>query len=644
MHVLDVIPIGKNIGKETLSYFSNKTVTLGSCVEIPVKNKIVRGIVVAIHDAIKLKAYLKSSEYALRNIHDVLPQSPFSEDFLKTCIRIKNYSVCSTGSIISAMVSEHIFNISYEHFEKTNSDIQHSESALIPERFFFQAPLDERIDYYKTYIRQEFARKKSVCFIAPTQAYADFIAERIGIGIKERTIVCHSGLSTKKINAAMMHILEHDQPVVAIITPTFLSLITEQKFSTCITEFEGSEYYRRQERPLIDMRMFIMTYVHILGLHYIIADDLIRTETILQLASWYYQPLRTHYTKIASPLKIETTFPEKDEFDLSEYPLLSKKFLNFLKEHSDKKILIFAPRKGLAPVSLCQDCGTVVTDPNDHTTPLVLHESGSGKTLKRYYQNPKTLARIPVMDTCHHCSSWRIKNFGISTQSIQKYLLQTFPLSQDRIFVMDGIVTNSPQKIKKVLTEWDSGGILITTEKSFPYLLDQKIHTTYIASLEPLLMSPAYSSHERILRILMFLLGRTEHHFFIQIKNNDQEIIHIMHQKNLSDWYQSEENLRRDFLYPPFGHLIKIETYGSASAIKKREDEIQQLLRDYDYRHVIYKLGSNYHMNITLRCTKEDWYHPLSPDQKPAFYAKLFRLLESLPESYTVVMNHPLFL
>ena len=46
MYILDVIPIAKGILREKLTYFSAKDIPLGSLVEIPVRKKLIKALVI----------------------------------------------------------------------------------------------------------------------------------------------------------------------------------------------------------------------------------------------------------------------------------------------------------------------------------------------------------------------------------------------------------------------------------------------------------------------------------------------------------------------------------------------------------------------------------------------------------------------
>jgi hypothetical protein len=51
MNIIEVIPVAKGLKTETLSYFGPETLAVGSVVSMPLRKKIVQGIVTAVRPA-----------------------------------------------------------------------------------------------------------------------------------------------------------------------------------------------------------------------------------------------------------------------------------------------------------------------------------------------------------------------------------------------------------------------------------------------------------------------------------------------------------------------------------------------------------------------------------------------------------------
>ena len=643
MKVIDVIPLSKGIGKEVLSYFSARKIELGSLVNIPVRKKVVPGIAIAIHDAKKLKAHLKSSDYKLRNVTSVQKTSPFSPVFLKTCIHLKNYYASSTGSILSAYTPKVILDNLDELNFPAPTEPDH-RTDLLPERSIFQAPLSDRIDYYKTLVREQFASQKSVYICTPTQAHADALQTQLSKGIENRVVTVHTGLTKKNLTTAVTTIQESEQALLVIGTANFLLLAQPDRFSTIITEFEGSGYYRRQVKPYIDTRDFIYTYAYLSGMSFIASDELVQANTVYRSEREYFTPIKPTHFKIKKNVNFDFIYPTEREFELKTYPLLAKKTIAQIKKAISTKqpTIIFTPRKGLAPLSVCQDCGTVVVDPNDGRTPLVLHEKGK----KRFYQNPKTNEKFEATDACVSCGGWRIKGLGISTKAMEEYLGKVLDKKKSPLHIIDSTETSTPTKTKKVIKDWQtSNGILITTEKSLPYLINLSAHTVVLASVESLIASPAYTAHERLARLVLSFADIATENFIIQTRDTSLPVLEGMKKKNLADWYHSEIKDREDFSYPPFGVTLKIETVGAKDAIAKKDARLKKLFGDLIQTRNVYKdrkvKQQYYRLSVTMMLSTTDWIGLPAQKTRPEVYMDVFTKLQSLPEHFSIYVNPP---
>lgn len=645
MKVVDVIPLVKSVGKETFSYFSARPVELGSLVRVPMRNKIIPAIVVAIHDASKLKAQLKSSDYKLRNVASVESTSPFNPAFLKTCINVKNYYATTTGALLAAytpkILIEHLNDFNFQKPVKAEH-----RTDLLPERSIFQASFDDRMSYYKTLAREQFAGRKSLYICTPTQAHADALFLELSKGIENRTLVLHSGITKKKLIQTIQEVQDGSQAVLVIGTAHFLLLARPQVFSTVVTEFEGSEHYRRQVRPYLDTRDFIYTYAYLSGMSFIAADELIQVNTLYRSEKEYFSSIKpTHFT-IKKNVGFEFIYPEEKEFESKTYPFLAKKTLTTIEKALIEKgtIIIFTPRKGLAPLSVCQDCGTVVVDPQDQKTPLVLYEKTTSKGVLRFYQNPRTGKKFETVDACATCDGWRIKTLGISTQSMKQYLEKVLKKKNTPIYIIDGTETTTALQTKKVINQWQvTSGILITTEKSLPYLIHYKAHTTILASIESLLASSVYTAHERLARLILSFADSTLNNFIIQTRDTLLPVLDSFKKKNLSDWYKNEIHDRLTFAYPPFGMTIKIETVGTKDAIDKRNIRLSKLFDTLIQTRHIYKdkktKEQNYRLVITMMISVEDWISLPAQKNIPTSYIELFDKLQSLPVHFKVYIN-----
>ena len=65
-YIVDVIPIARGIGKESLSYFTTLDLPLGALVSIPMRKRTVDAIVIGKREGADLRSQIRSAYYAIR--------------------------------------------------------------------------------------------------------------------------------------------------------------------------------------------------------------------------------------------------------------------------------------------------------------------------------------------------------------------------------------------------------------------------------------------------------------------------------------------------------------------------------------------------------------------------------------------------
>ena len=166
--MVSVIPLAKGIPKEELTYFTAQEITLFSIVNIPVRNKKILGLVIAVENAIDMKESIKGMRFNLKKIIEVKEQSIFKLEFIESVFSASDYFVSQKNLGIASLLPT-ILKEEYDKFSnsikkngveeiKTREDPKNLKS----EKLLFQAPLEDRVSFYKTLIRESFAKKKSI--------------------------------------------------------------------------------------------------------------------------------------------------------------------------------------------------------------------------------------------------------------------------------------------------------------------------------------------------------------------------------------------------------------------------------------------------------------------------------------------------
>ncbi len=293
MRIITVIPIGRGMGKETLTYFTRSDIPNGSLVSVPIRNKSSYGLVIGSELVSENKSEIKSLSFSIKKIDSVKSKGFLSPLFIESVHTIADYYATTVGAVLSSLVPKVILDSSHELTRHENTQ----PTGIFHEALLLQTDDEERFATYRSLIREEFARGHSVYFcLSSTEGLvgAENVLQK---GIEMYTHVMHSGLPKKKIIDVWKKVLEEKHPVLIIGTGSFLS-VPREDIGTIIIEKESSKGYTIQSRPYLDMRMVARIHAKTSGTRLIYGDNLLRVETLWEEKSGSVVPL--------SPLKFRS--------------------------------------------------------------------------------------------------------------------------------------------------------------------------------------------------------------------------------------------------------------------------------------------------------------------------------------------------
>ena len=208
MKIIDVIPIAKGIPQEKLSYFTSKDVSVGALVSVPVRKKEIPAIVSAVSDAKESKTSLKGSDFSIKPVKSVISANFITPEFLEACQEIAEYYLSAPGSVIKDFVPQAILESgsglkTLKTSEQNPNTLSNGRDTLI-----IQSSAEERIQHYKSVVREELAKNKSVFLCLPTAADMENIAVELSRGIEKYVFVLSGKMLNKKIREEWKKIVE----------------------------------------------------------------------------------------------------------------------------------------------------------------------------------------------------------------------------------------------------------------------------------------------------------------------------------------------------------------------------------------------------------------------------------------------------
>lgn len=661
MKIVDVIPIAKGVFKEKLSYFTSKDAAPGALVEVPMRNKTVLAIVQSVFDAKEAKISLKDSSLSIKPIKSVVAEKFAAPEFLEACKEIAEYYLSTVGSVLKDFAPQIVLEKEfYAAGTGTITEKPAEEMSPLPrpdniarrhEMALLQSPLKDRIHYYKSIVREEFAKNRSVFLCLPSAAQASAIAEELGKGIEKYSIVLNSKLSKKKIKEEWRRALAETHPVLIVATKSFLSL-PRNDFGAIIIDQEYSPFYKNQKQPYVDARKAAEIISRHLKARLIFGGEYLRTETRHREETGEFVPSPVPGSRIESEsLQIiaDTKEPAESKWQKSKKSLITKWLHGIIGEAlaKNEKILIFADRRGHSPMTVCADCQRVITC-GKCSAPLTLHkerENSGGAKKQPFYPHTsfitkktgvgvylchKCLSQMPVPEQCPHCGSWRLTTYGAGLQMLAEELGKSYPGL--KIFEADSDAVSTDKQGSAIVSEFltaPSAAALIGTEIIFSYLGKQVDHIA--ASVDSLFALPEYRINEKIFYLLLKLKSLARKTFIIQTASPENPFFQHALKGNISGFYKEELENRKRFQYPPFKLLIKLTKEDKNDAcLAKDAADMEKILAEWrplNYRAFIPKVKNNYRRHLLLKVDPQNW---------PKKETKLCQVLSSLPPSWKI--------
>ncbi len=637
MFIIEVIPIAKNLTAESLSYFTAKDVPLGAIVSIPLRKKMVKGIVIGVRPAEDMKEEIKSASFALKKLEEVKSTEFFSKAFMEMTRDAADYYATSVGSILNILAPEYILkNIGKLKTEKAEKRTR-KDIKSIHEKYVVQGDDDERYGTWKSLVRQEFARKRSLFFLFPTIEEAEYAFSLLEKGIEGYAFLLHGSLPQKNIIETWNKVVKEPHSVVIIATGGFLSLPRED-IGTIVVEKESSKSYKIPRRPFFDVRHIAELLSEKRGVKIFFADNFLRIETLyrheegelVEASPFKFRSLSTARDTLVDMRqpkslreKMETRVENQYDTSKKSFRILSVEVENLIartKEESEY-MLILATRRGLAPSTVCGDCQNIVIC-NNCSAPVVLH----GKSFLCH----RCGERRSTEEYCKVCGSWNLGSIGIGIDLVEEKIKSKFP--DVSLFRIDSDTITTDKGAHEAIQKYRAqpGSILLGTEMMLQYIHD-KAENSAIISLDSLFSLPDFRIQEKILSMIIRIRTLTTRDFVVQTRKADEKVFEYGLKGNMSDFYRSVIDERRKFNYPPFSTLIKLTLEGRKDEIVRQMEEAQTFLEPHEvdvFPAFTHTVKGNYVLHGLMRLENERWVD-----------ASLVEKLRSLSPSVTIKVD-----
>ncbi len=615
MYVVSVAPISRGIPIDELSYFTKEELPKGTLVVVPLRGKSVHALVLRSLPASAAKAEIKNAGYALKKLEHVKARAFFRPEFIDAATATAQYFAASTGAAVQALFPNTLLELGTKEETPQPSTISEKKGN----RLILQAEEEERFATYKSHIRETFARGHSCFFVLPSMQEIEHAYTRLEKGIQEYTFVLHSGLSKKEIAKRWQAATSTAHPVLIIATPLFLA-IPRNDITSIILDQESSGAYTPYARPFIDMRYFVERFADATGADLVLGDLFLRVETLFRLEEGEFEALfrpKSRITTEATPHLVDMR-KSGEQPATGKIAIASRELVELIDDARKKgtHCFILGVRKGFAPMTVCGDCGTVVSC-DRCSAPLVLHRKRSAEapvdpseeSSPNIFMCHRCGRTHATRITCTHCGGWRLIPLGIGLDQAEESLARRFP--DATIFRLDRDMVKKHKDAKKIVSEFyqTPGSILLGTEMALPYLTEP-LGVVAVLSVNSLLTIPDFRMGERIFRLLLKLREKAREHFVIQTRDPSPPIFELALQGNIGEFMRAELDVRKRLEYPPFVTLLKFTHEGKKGDAEAIMTDIEKVFGSYhpiSFPGFIARVKGKYLTHALITIPKNEW-------------------------------------
>ena len=547
--VVTLIPIVRGLPVGELTYFSTFAVAVGDIATVSIQSRSVRGLVVTVDDVRTVKAQLKRGEFILRRVESVKPGF-ISPTIVSAAKKTAEYFATSLTRVLGAIYSKNVM-AEAERIKSQESRIKSQElrikngesKTLIPNSKFLIQNIEgtqmDRLEWIKKNILPKHAR---VLYIAPSN---DAVARAKEFFKNKKNVVCASPeYGFVRLSSVDAVILDDESG------PGYLD-----KSSARINFKKVYEYHARENNQTL-----------------VIADSV--------LALKYFVP-GSRVSSLSEWPSCKVVVKEKSEKHDSW--LVSAESLALVKRATATggRVLFYAPRKGVATITICKDCGELAECAGCRRPWKLARRNGIN-----IFVCPSCGDTRPSNTPCVDCGSWRLLPLGITVESLASELERLLPTVNVLRISRDNVKSKTALKQSIKRFESSTCTILVATELVIPFL--KGVDVVVISSVDQFVVGRSLSGMDKAMRLIFDIASLAHERVNIETAHSDQEFFANIASGDPSSYRKREMEDRQNCNFPPFGiivkidnkmHLIKSESWPDAELVKK----IRSLPRGSEY-------------------------------------------------------------
>jgi len=566
MNYYEVLPLRKTgLESRTFTYSSSFDIKIGCIVQIPLRNRNLKGIVFE---------KVSKPRYPTKKILKILEAEPVLTDWqVALAKKIAKYYFATLGETLRTFLP-------FEFGKKRRTILPEIE-VVTKENPLKATPNQE--DIIKKIIKSKAKTKHLIHGVTgsgKTEIYLQLVADALKknqgamilvpeISLTPQTLtrfekrfpgriaVWHSNLKETEKYHTWQNVKSGSKKIVLGTRSTLFLPIKDLAYIIIDEEHESS--YKQDQSPRYQATKVASWLAEMLGTKVILGSATPKIES-------YYRALHNEYKYysldkrvIQNNLPPVTIVDMREEFRKKNKNIFSDLLTESIQETLDRKrqVLLFLNRRGASSFVVCRDCGYIEKCPNCDL-PLVYHPN-ENQILKCHHCD----YRKQIPSNCPSCNSYAIKYFGLGTQRVEIEIKKSFPKA--KVARMDRDTTQKRGSHQVIYEEFKNKNfdILIGTQIIAKGWDLPDIDLVGVIAADTTLNLPDYKSAERTFGLLTQVAGRTGRgynpgHAIIQTYSPKNYAIDYAKKHDYIEFYKKEIEFRKKYQYPPFTSLIKL--------------------------------------------------------------------------------------
>ncbi len=573
---------------EPLTYKSRNELRKGSEVEVPLRGRMKKGVVVG-----------ESTRPTFETLEVGSTPYFYSDEQLRLAEFIASYYICSMGDALGIMIpffsEEKVSSPTPLHTSISLSSKQQKALLFLKEHpvsLLFGDTGSGKTEIYMKLFEQMLQKGKRSIFLMPEISLTPQMTKRLEEHFGSSVVMWHSKLTKKQKEKALEKIYSGEASIVA--GPRSALFLPIKDLGLIVVDEEHDESYKSSKRPRYNARD-MSVYM----------GKLYNVPVVLGSAT----PTLSTYEKYPH-IRLKGRHFESRRTFLYEHSVerITPMILQKLHKRLEKKeqSIVFVPTRANFKYLQCADCGEGFECAFCNVG-MSLHRNIHA--LKCHYCG----FTQPVPKECPKCGSEHLVSSRLGTAEAVEELKEAFPEAVIEQFDRDTITTQN--KLRKVLERFNNNeiDILVGTQmlsKGHDY---HDVTLAVVLGMDNMLGLPDYRARERSLSSLVQIAGRSGR------KRDAEVIVQSFNEEFFStfvedyDAFLEEEKFYREELYPPYRRLARILfAHKNAHKAKEQMQMMAENLRRFSQtvqivgkgECAITKVAGKYRYEILLRAAK----------------------------------------